>query len=117
MNVTGRWTGTVDSTTGPPSFDANFGEYQLTLDLVQDGAGVTGTFQGSNSLSGTVSGGVSDRTAQLVMQFAPCGGPPYPPGAETFRGTVDASGTSMSVVFQGTPCGAPDETRGTLTLH
>jgi hypothetical protein len=51
------------------------------------------------------------------MQFAPCGGAFPTPGIETFRGTVDASGTSMAVVIQGTLCGAPDLTQGTLTLR
>jgi hypothetical protein len=114
VNVTGRWIGQVDSTTGPPSHDSNFGTYQLTLDLAQDGAAVTGTFLTSISLSGTVAGAVADRTVRLVMQFAPCGGPVLPSGTENLEGTVDFAGNSMPVLYQGVACGAPDYVQGTL---
>jgi hypothetical protein len=116
VDVTGRWVGPVDSTTGPPSYDPSFGRYQLTLILTQSGSGVTGTFQSDISLSGTVSGGGSGRTVQLVMQFAPCGGSPGSgPGIENLRGDVDGSGQAMAISAQGSPCGSADYLSGTLT--
>ncbi len=116
VNVTGRWVGPVTSTSGPPTFDPSFGTYQLTLDLAQSGSSVTGSFRADISLSGTVAGGVSDRTVQLVMQFAPCGGSSGTgPGTENFTGTVDGTGRTMAVVAQGTICGSGDYLSGTLT--
>jgi len=116
VDVTGRWVGPVDSTTGPPSFDPSFGRYQLTLILRQSGSGVTGTFQSDISLSGTVSGGIADRTVQLVMQFASCGGSTGTgPGTENLRGDVDGTGRTMTIVAQGSPCGSGDYLSGTLT--
>jgi hypothetical protein len=114
VDVTGQWVGPVDSTTGPPSYDPSFGTYQLTLDLVQSGSTVTGSFRSSISLSGTVNGAVTDRTVRLVMQIAPCGGSPFP-GSESLEGTVDFTGNSMRVSAQGTACGSPDYLLGTLT--
>jgi hypothetical protein len=116
VDVTGRWVGPVDSTTGPPSYDPSFGRYQLTLILTQSGSAVTGTFSSDISLSGTVTGGISDRTVQLVMQFAPCGGSSGTgPGTENLTGTVDGTGRTMAVVAQGSPCGSADYIAGTLT--
>jgi hypothetical protein len=116
VDVTGRWVGPVTSTTGPPSYDPSFGGYRLTLELTQSGSSVTGTFSSDISLSGSVAGGIADRTVQLVLQFAPCGGSTATgPGTENLTGTVDASGRTMAVASQGSPCGSPDYFTGILT--
>jgi hypothetical protein len=113
VDVTGTWVGPITSTTGPPSYDPNFGTYQMTLDLVQSGANVTGTFHADISLSGTVSGWVAGWRTQLAFKFAPCSA--FSPGPVNFTGTVSSPGTTMAVQYEGTPCGSVDFGTGTLT--
>ena len=60
IDVTGTWVGTVDSTDGPPGFNPVFGSYTLSLDLVQAGSSVTGTFRSVGAFDGTIVGTVTD---------------------------------------------------------
>jgi hypothetical protein len=112
VDVTGIWVGPIISTTGPPSYDPNFGTYQMTLDLNQSGANVTGTFHTDISLSGTVSGWVAGWRTRLTLKFAPCSA--FSPGPVDFTGVVNDPGTSMAVQYEGTPCGSVDSGTGTL---
>jgi hypothetical protein len=113
VDLTGTWVGEITSTTGPPGYDPNFGTYQMTLELNQSGATVTGTFHADISLSGTVSGWVAGRRTQLSLQFAPCSA--FSPGPVKLTGTVSDPGTTMAVQYEGTPCGSVDVGTGTLT--
>jgi hypothetical protein len=114
VDVTGSWVGQITSTTGPPGYDPNFGEYQMTLDLNQSGANVTGSFHTDISLSGTVSGWVAGWRTQLSLKFAPCSA--FSPGPVTLTGTVSEPGaTTMAVQYEGTPCGSEDFGTGILT--
>ena len=80
IDVTGTWVGTVDSTDGPPGFNPVFGSYALSLDLVQAGSSVTGTFRSVGAFDGTIVGTVTDDRAVLTVIVSPCGGPGSPPG-------------------------------------
>jgi hypothetical protein len=114
VDVTGTWAGEITSTTGPPGYDPNFGTYQMTLDLNQSGANVTGAFQTDISLSGTVSGYMAGWGVHLTLQFAPCSA--FSPGPVKLTGTVANPGArTMAVQYEGTPCGSQDFGTGTLT--
>ena len=113
VDLTGIWVGEITSTTGPPAYDPNFGTYQMTLELFQSGANVTGTFHTDISLTGTVSGWVAGWRTQLSLKFAPCSA--FSPGPVNFTGTVSEPGTTMAVQYEGTPCGSVDYGTGTLT--
>ena len=115
VDVTGTWVGSVDSTSGPPSFDPVFGTYTLTLELVQDGSHVTGTLAGA--FSGTIAGGVSGDRANLAVTVAPCGGPGNPVATVILTGTMQNTTSGiplMSIAYQGTPCGVADYGTGVL---
>ena len=117
VDVTGRWVGSVDSTSGPPSFDPVFGTYTMTLQLTQSGANVTGTMTSDGSLGGQVAGGVSGRRIDLRITVAPCGGPTNRPGLFALTGNVreDAAvPATMDVTYQGTACEVADYGSGTL---
>lgn len=117
IDVTGTWVGTVDSTDGPPGFNPVFGSYTLSLDLVQAGSSVTGTFRSVGAFDGTIVGTVTDDRAVLTVIVPPCGGPGNPPGTVQLVGTVQDSGTAivlMGIAYQGTPCGVADYGTGLL---
>jgi len=117
VDVTGTWVGSIDSNAGPPGFEPVFGTYSLTLQLLQTGSGVTGTFDSVGAFSGTVQGGVSGDRATLAVTVAPCGGPGNSTGRVTLTGTVTNPGAAtllMDVAYQGTPCGVADYGTGTL---
>jgi hypothetical protein len=117
VDVTGTWVGSIDSNAGPPGFEPVFGTYTLTLQLVQTGSGVTGTFDSVGAFSGTVQGGVSGDRATLYVSVAPCGGPGNSAGRVVLTGTVQNPGSAvllMGVTYQGTPCGVADYGTGTL---
>ena len=115
VDFNGTWVGSVDSTTGPPSFDPVFGTYTLTLELVQDGSHVTGTLAGA--FSGTIAGGVSGDRANLTVTVAPCGGPGNSVATVVLTGTVQEAPSGiplMTIAYQGTPCGVADHGTGIL---
>ena len=117
IDVTGTWTGNVDSTDGPPGFNPVFGSYTLTLDLVQTGSNVTGTFRSVGAFDGTIVGAVTDDRAILTVSVPPCGGPGNSPGTVQLVGTVQDPGSAivlMDIVYQGTPCGVADHGTGVL---
>ena len=115
VDVTGTWVGSVDSTSGPPSFNPVFGTYTLTLELVQDESHVTGTLAGA--FSGTIAGGVSGDRANLTVTVAPCGGPGNSVATVVLTGTVQEAPSGiplMTIAYQGTPCGVADYGTGVL---
>ena len=117
VDVTGTWVGDIDSNAGPPGFEPVFGTYSLTLQLVQTGSAVTGTFNSVGAFSGTVQGGVSGDRAILYVTVAPCGGPGNSTARVALTGTVTNPGAAtllMDVAYQGTPCGVADYGTGTL---
>ena len=117
VDVTGTWVGSMDSNAGPPGFEPVFGNFSLTLQLVQTGSGVTGTFDSVGAFSGTIQGGVSGDRATLVVTVAPCGGSGNSTGRVALTGTVQNPGSAillMEVAYQGTPCGVADYGTGTL---
>ena len=117
VDVTGTWAGGVDSTDGPPGFNPVFGSYTLTLDLVQTGSSVTGTFRSVGAFDGTIVGGVSGVRAILTVSVPPCGGPGNLPGTVQLEGTVQDPGSAivlMEIAYQGTPCGVADYGTGVL---
>jgi hypothetical protein len=117
VDVTGTWVGSVDSNAGPPGFEPVFGTFSLTLQLVQTGSGVTGTFDSVGAFSGSVQGGVSGDRATLAVTVAPCGGPGNSTGRVVLTGTVKNPGSAillLDVAYQGTPCGVADYGTGIL---
>ena len=107
----------VESTDGPPGFNPVFGSYTLTLDLVQTGSSVTGTFKSVGAFNGTIVGTVTDDRAVLTVSVTPCGGPGNSPGTVQLVGTVRESGPAivlMDIAYQGTPCGVADHGTGSL---
>jgi hypothetical protein len=118
VDVSGTWTGDVESTAGPPGFEPVFGTYRMTLILLQDGAHVTGTLSSDSAFSGTVAGGVSGDRVTLAVAVAPCGGPGNQAATVSLTGTVRNPGAAvpvLDVAYQGTPCGVADYGTGTLT--
>ena len=117
VDVTGTWVGNVDSTDGPPGFNPVFGNYTLTLDLVQTGPSVTGTFRSDGAFNGTIVGTVTDDRAVLTVSVPPCGGQGNSPETVQLMGTVQDSGSAfvlMDIAYQGTPCGVADHGTGVL---
>ena len=117
VDVTGTWVGTVESTDGPPGFNPVFGSYTLSLDLVQAGSSVTGTFISVGAFNGSVVGTVTDDRAVLTVNVSPCGSPGNSPGTVQLLGTVQDSGSAtalMDIAYQGTPCGVADYGTGLL---
>jgi hypothetical protein len=116
VDVTGTWSGPVESNAGPPGYEPVFGTYRMTLVLTQTGSSVTGTLASDAAFSGSVAGGVSGNTLTLRVGVAPCGPPGGSSGTVTLTGTVAAGPPDrMSVSYLGTPCGVEDHGQGILS--
>ncbi len=116
VDVTGTWSGPIESNAGPPGYEPVFGTYRMTLALAQTGSSVTGTLASDGAFSGSVAGGVSGNTLTLGIGVAPCGPPGGSSGTVTLTGTVLAgSPGTMNVSDVGTPCGVEDHGQGVLT--
>ncbi len=116
VDVTGTWSGPVESNAGPPGYEPVFGTYRMTLALAQTGSSVTGTLASDTAFSGSVAGGVSGSTLTLRVGVAPCGPPGGAAGTVTLDGTVSTgSPGTMNVTYVGTPCGVEDHGQGVLT--
>ncbi len=116
MDVTGTWSGPIESTAGPPGYEPVFGTYRMTLVLAQTGSDVTGTLTSDTAFSGTVAGGISGNGLTLRVAVAPCGPTGGPSGTATLTGTISGgSPSTLSVSYVGTPCGVEDHGQGVLT--
>jgi|MudIll2142460700_1097286.scaffolds.fasta_scaffold549059_2 hypothetical protein len=117
VDVTGTWVGSIESTTGPPGYDPNLGQYTMTLVLTQSGANVTGTVSSDSAYKGTLAGAVAGSRLQAKLTVNPCGGAGQPVGTLNLSGVVAATGTiiTMQVDYMGDACGVVDYGAGTLT--
>lgn len=105
VDVTGTWTGQIDSNTGPPGYSPVLGTITMTLHLTQSGSEVTGSMSSDSILVGSSRGAISARRVQLTITVPPCGGPGRgTPGTLVFVGDVDADGRTMQVHYLGTEC-------------
>jgi hypothetical protein len=116
VDVTGTWVGSIESTTGPPGYDPNLGQYTMTLVLTQSGANVTGTVSSDSAYQGTLAGAVAGSRLQAKLTVNPCnqlgqGGLLNMTGLVGTAGTV----TTMQVDYLGDACGVVDYGTGTLT--
>jgi hypothetical protein len=118
-DLTGTWTGTIESDAGPPGFEPVFGTYAATLQLLQEGSTLTGTFVGVGAFRGTVVGGISGYDFSLTVNVEPCGPPGAPGGTVQMGGQLTGAGPALpvlAVAYTGTPCGVGDYGRGVLAL-
>ena len=106
VNATGTWYGSYNSTV--------FGAQTMTLILVRNGDGLTGTYSSSTGASGAVSGSVSGNIASLTITLTT-------PGC---GGNFDATGiidlqtnpVTMSLQYSGSStCGGNESGSGNLT--
>ncbi len=103
VDVTGTWTGDIDSNTGPPGYDPVFGTYRMTLRLTQSGSSITGEMSSDVVLEGPVSGAIAARRVLLTITVPGCGAQGSPETLELV-GDVDADGRTMSVRYTGMDC-------------
>jgi hypothetical protein len=118
-DLTGTWTGTIESDAGPPGYEPVFGSYAATLRLLQDGANLTGTFEGVGAFRGPVAGAMAGYDITLTISVDPCGPPGTPPGTVQLAGQLTAEGPALPVLvvaYTGTPCGVGDYGKGVLAL-
>ncbi|MGA8890438.1 MAG: hypothetical protein WB493_02635 [Anaeromyxobacteraceae bacterium] len=119
VDLTGTWSGNIESDAGPPGYEPVFGTYAATLRLVQDGGTLTGTFEGVGAFRGPVVGGVSGYDFSLTVTVDPCGPPGVPGGTVQLAGQLAAEGPGLpvlAVAYTGTPCGIGDYGKGVLAL-
>jgi hypothetical protein len=106
VDVTGTWTGDIDSNTGPPGYTPVLGTISITLHFTQSGSRVDASMSSSSSiLVGPATGYVSGRRLQVTITVPPCGGPGRgTPGTLSFVGDVDSDDRTMQVHYLGTEC-------------
>lgn len=103
-NVTGTWIG--------PYTSSNFGSQTATLNLVQTGAAITGTFSSSTGSLGNVVGPISGNTAFLTIIVT------TPGCTGAFSGTGKVDGNTMFFSYNGAAsinCGGAENGSGNLT--
>src|SRR5512137_24257 len=118
-DLTGTWTGRIESNAGPPGYEPVFGTYDATLRLLQDGSTLTGTFEGVGAFRGTVAGAMTGYDFALTISVDPCGPAGSAPGTVQLGGRLTGEGPALpvlAVTYTGTPCGVGDYGKGVLAL-
>jgi hypothetical protein len=96
-DVHGTWTATMTATGGTQAPSGT--QFTVTLELVQAGADIVGTYSAEGGATGIVTGSISGQTVTLsATQSPPCD------GTYDSVGTMNASSTSMSGTYSGSDC-------------